>query len=86
MKHLLFKGLSIVIAGCLTLNVSAQTNSTYFLENYVYNYRLNPAIMAEKSFLGFGVGNIAADLDSDLGVSTLLYPSKDGEGLVTLHL
>ncbi len=83
MKNLLFNGLFIAIAGCLALNVSAQTSSTYFLENYVYNYRLNPAIMAEKSFLGFGVGNIAADLDSDLGVSTLLYPDKDGEGLVT---
>lgn len=57
--------------------------SGYFLDNFSYNYRLNPALMAERSFFGLGVGNIEAGLASDIGVSTLLFPNADGTGLVT---
>ncbi|MGN1226618.1 MAG: DUF5723 family protein [Candidatus Cryptobacteroides sp.] len=76
---------SIIIAGLVLAGAaaSAQTNSSFFLDNYVYKYRLNPALMPEKSFFGLGVGSINAGLDSDLGLSTFLYPSADGQGLVT---
>lgn len=57
--------------------------SGYFLDNFSYNYRLNPALMSERSFFGLGIGNIEAGLASDIGVSTLLFPNADGTGLVT---
>ena len=63
---------------------SAQSRSSYFLDNYVYGYRLNPAIMSERSFFSLPVvGNVQADIQSGIGVSTLLYPAPDGNGLVT---
>ncbi len=75
-----------IIASALILMgfaASAQTNSSFFLDNYAYRYRLNPALMSEKSFLGLGVGAVSTGIDSDLGLSTFLYPSADGQGLVT---
>ena len=63
---------------------SAQSRSSYFLDNYMYNYRLNPAMMSERSFFSLPVvGNVQADIQSGIGVSTLLYPAPDGNGLVT---
>lgn len=62
---------------------NAQTTSSFFLDNNAYSYRLNPAIMSEKSFFGLGVGNITMGLDSDLGINSFVYPSADGQGLVT---
>lgn len=55
----------------------------YFLDNFSYNYRLNPSLMAERSFFGLGMGNIEAGLASDISVSNLLFPNADGTGLVT---
>lgn len=60
----------------------AQTHSGYFLDNYVYGYRLNPAIMSESSFFALGVGNVGVNAKSDLGLSSLLFKGPDG-GLVT---
>lgn len=71
----------------LTLGSAASAQdkfqSGYFLDNFSYNYRLNPSLMAERSFFALGMGNIEAGLASDIGVSTLLFPNADGSGLVT---
>lgn len=69
------------ILGFMAVNANAQTShSAYFLDNYSYSYRLNPSLLIEKGFIGLGA---SANLDSDLGVSSLLYPAPDGNGLVT---
>ena len=69
------------ILGFMAVSASAQTShSAYFLDNYSYSYRLNPSLLIEKGFIGLGG---TANLNSDLGVSSLLYPAPDGSGLVT---
>lgn len=74
----------VAAASIFTTKADAQTfTSGYFLDNYIYGYRINPAIMAEKGFFGVGIGNIEAGLKSDLGVSSLIYPNPAGDGLVT---
>ncbi len=65
------------------IGAQAQGQSTYFLDNYSYNYRLNPAIMAERSFFGIGAGTVDLSLGSDLGLSSVLFPSADGSSIVT---
>ncbi len=70
-------------AGLLSYNASAQNQTTYFLDNYGYNYRYNPAIMSERSFFAVGLGNVSTSLGSNIGLSSLLYPSADGNTLVT---
>lgn len=77
---------ALAAAICSSINAGAQTNTAFFLDNYVYGYRLNPAIMSEKGFVGLGVSNIDLGLQSDLGVSAFLYPNEAKNGLVTgLH-
>lgn len=72
------------ILSFMAVSASAQpSHSAYFLDNYSYSYRLNPSLFIEKGFIGLSG---TANLDSDLGVSSLLYPAPDGSGLVTgLH-
>lgn len=79
----IFTATAALILSCAAAN--AQTfNSGYFLDNFAYSYRLNPSLMSEKSFLALGVGNINANIQSDLGLSSFLFPTDNG--LVTgLH-
>lgn len=60
----------------------AQTNrNSFFLDNNLYGYRVNPAIRSEKPFVGLIVNNISTEDKSNIGVSSLLFP-RNGE-LVT---
>ena len=81
---------SILTVACSLLSVRASAQdkfqSGFFLDNYNYSYRINPAIMSEKSFFGLGLGSVEAGFSSGLGVSSLVYPNANGDGLVTfLH-
>ncbi len=80
-KHILTVGLTLL---CFTLCANAQDKfqSGYFLDNYAYSYRINPALLSEKSFFGLA-SSLEAGLSSDIGISTLLFPNADGTGLVT---
>ena len=74
---------SIAIAAAAALLVctaaSAQSfRSGYFLDNYVYGYRINPAQINKKSFLGLGTGNIDLQHSSTIGMASLLFPTENG--------
>lgn len=68
---------------CTSLAASAQQNNTrtgYFLDNYTYGYRLNPAFSPEKNFVAIPVlGNISLGADSDVALSNFLYPTENGK-------
>lgn len=54
---------------------SAQSfRSGYFLDNYVYGYRINPAQINQKSFAALGFGNIDLQQNSTIGMGTFLFP------------
>lgn len=55
----------------------------FFLDNYLYGYRMNPASQSEmsKTFFGLLVNDVAFGASSDLALSNLLFPT-DGR-LVT---
>lgn len=74
--------LALSAALLLSAGASAQSfRSGYFLDNYVYGYRINPAQINKKSFLGLGLGNIDLQNNSNIGEASLLFP-RNGE-LVT---
>ena len=61
--------------------VSAQDLKTgYFLDNYLYGYRLNPALQTEvtDNFVGVIFGDSALGINSDLGLSNILFPTDNG--------
>lgn len=61
----------------------AQQNNTrtaYFLDNYTYSYRQNPAFAPTRGFVSMPLlGNISVGLESNLALSDFLYPTKGGK-------
>ena len=58
---------------------SAQSfRSGYFLDNYVYAYRIDPARIGPKSFLGLGTGCIDLQHNLNVGMGSLLFPTEGG--------
>lgn len=75
--------LSISILAAAAVGAVAQANlSTFFADNNVYSYRINPAMAGEKGFVGFVLNNIQTEAGSNLSLGSFLYPSPKG-GLVT---
>lgn len=65
----------------VSIAASAQQNirSAYFLDGYTYGYKMNPSIAPERGFFGFPViANVGIGLESNLALSTFLYPTADG--------
>lgn len=75
----------VVASSLFSVRASAQDKfqGGYFLDNYNYSYRLNPAIMSEKSFVGIATSSVEMGISSGLGISSLIYPNANGDGLVT---
>lgn len=76
----------MVLLIALTPELRAQkVNSLYFLEKSPMHTRMNPAMAPKKSCLGFGLGNIALSLRSDMALSDLVIPGRNGELMTFMH-
>lgn len=65
--------------------LSAQQNlrSGYFLDGYIYKYKMNPAMAPERGFFAMPLlGNLGLGVETNLGLSTFIYPTDQG-GLTT---
>lgn len=78
LKHLI--AAAMIVAGAA--GASAQsTYSGYFLDNYLYTFEMNPAMvnMGEHGFVSFpALGNLNIGMKGNLHVSDILYPGVDG--------
>lgn len=71
----------ILMMGCIAA-FGQQNNlrTAYFLDGYAYNYKLNPALAPERGFFAMPViGNLGLGVESNLALSTMLYPTSDGK-------
>lgn len=58
----------------------------YFLDGYMYKYRLNPAFQGERGFVALPVlGSTSVGVESNLALSTFLYPTSEGKLGTFLH-
>lgn len=80
MRRIILSAASLLIA---TAAINAQSYTSYFVDNNCFGYRINPALMGEKSFFGLGVGNINANVNSSIGIGNILFPKQTGTGFVT---
>lgn len=73
------------LTAAATLSVSAQTSySGYFLENYLYQYEMNPAFGNDTHFVGMPIlGNINAGMHGNLHVQDLFYNINGKTALFT---
>ncbi len=75
--------LSLIAASSIT---AQEFKTSFFLDNYVYSYRLNPGAEIDDdttTFFALGLGNVSASALTNSGVSKLFFP-KDGELLFFL--
>ncbi len=65
----------------------AQNRSAYFLDNYTYNYQLNPALGRDGKFdISMPVlGNLNVGLSSNFGVKSFIHKLPDGQLVTFLH-
>ncbi len=79
LKYLLFLFFMAVMSGM------AQTaKSGYFLDGALYNYRLNPAMDAERGFVSLLMSDMSMGTGGNVGISDFLYPY--GEGKLTTFM
>lgn len=82
MKKILFAAVS-AIALFIPAGLGAQSLQTgYFLDNFVYSYQFNPASIPDntKGFVGVGIDNITIGANSNIGLSSVLFPvTVDGQ-------
>jgi len=59
---------------------SQDLKTGYFLDNYLYGYRLNPAAQSDMAdtFFGLVISDAAVGASSDLGLSNILFPYNGG--------
>lgn len=87
MKRLAIFLLAAGMFPALQLQAQSSGSTTFFLDNYVYSYRFNPAEQnngGTKGFFGFGIDNIYLGAHSNLGVSNVIF-QQDGKLVTGLH-
>ena len=82
------KKIHLILLLCLLpLLVCGQSLKTsYFSEYSSFRNRLNPAFMPRSNYVGFAaLDNLGVGITSNIGLSTLLYPSADGKLMTFMH-
>ena len=71
----------VLAALALGLSATAQHNfrTGYFLDGYAYKHKLNPAFGNDRGYFAIPVAGFATvGVETNLSLSTLLYPTEDG--------
>lgn len=69
-----------IVSAVVSLNAAAQHSvSTYFLEGSLYNYKMNPAMKAERGYFSLLIGNLAVGTRGNVGLSDFIYPYGDDQ-------
>ncbi|MCQ2170994.1 MAG: DUF5723 family protein [Bacteroidales bacterium] len=64
-----------IAAVFLSSTAFSQTFETsYFLDNYSFGHRINPAFQSDKNVVSVVLGNINVSAGSNLGLSSILFP------------
>ena len=72
------KYIALLLCTMFALEGMAQTaKSAYFLDGTFHNYKLNPAMDAERAFFSIGLGNMTIGTNGNVGISHFLYPQGD---------
>ena len=73
--------LAALLLGSTVLSNAQGFQTGYFLDNYSYGYRINPALQSDRSFLGLAINNMTETAQSNVGLSNFVF--NTGGKLVT---
>lgn len=86
MKKIIISIAVILSLSAMTLNAQQNLRTGYFMDGYTYAYKMNPAFQGERGFLAIPVlGKTSLGIESNLSLSTFLYPTSDGKLATFLH-
>lgn len=72
------KYITLLLCSIFAIDGAAQTaKSAYFLDGTFHNFKLNPAMDAERGFLSLGLGNLTIGTNGNVGISHFLFPQGD---------
>ena len=71
----------------ISLTVLAQNGfrGAYFMDGYLYGHTMNPALYANRGYLGIATGKADVQAQSNLGLSTFYTPSTSGNAQLFLN-
>lgn len=73
--------IALAVFAAASVSAFGQQNlrTAYFLDGYTYNYKMNPAMAPERAFFATpGMGNLGVGVESNMALSTFLYPTGKG--------
>lgn len=78
---------AIFIISAFSIAEAQTLKSSYFLEGAFYRHQLNPAFGNERSYFSLPViGNMNVSLESNMGLSSFIFPSKNPQYDLTTFL
>lgn len=80
---------SAVFLTAFTCSAGAQElNTGFFLDNYAFSHRINPALQASRGdvsgYVGLGADNVNVAAHTNVGLENFLFPSEDGSLIIGL--
>lgn len=82
----IFAVLSIAFTASSALYAQQNLRTAYFTDGYTYNYKMNPSFAPERPFFAIPIiGNLGVGVETNIGLSTFLYPTSDGKLATFLH-
>lgn len=79
MKKYIFTAIILLLCSATAINAQQNLRTAYFLDGYTYAYKFNPAMQGERGFFSIPViGKAGLGVESDLALSTFLYPTENG--------
>ncbi len=78
MKRLFFIAI-IALSFCASASAQHNLRTGYFLDGYTYRHKLNPAFGGDRGYFAIPIlGYTTLGVESNLALSTLLYPTGNG--------
>ena len=65
------------VAALNAANAQQTMRTAYFMDNYAYGYRFNPAFAPSYGHFSFALGNLGVSAESNMALSTFLYPTTN---------
>lgn len=88
MNRINIKYLAVIFFVTISSTLTAQQfRSSYFLNEFIYSHNVNPAFMPGRGYVSFpGLGHFAMGVQSNVGLSTFLFPSPDPNYALTTFM
>lgn len=75
-----------ILAAPVCLSAQENMNSAYFLDGYSFRHEYNPAFVSARSYMSLPViGSVNLSVNSNMGLSTFLYPLDNGQLATFMH-